>query len=117
VGAPPLQGTAPAAEEGAPRAEWGGRATAGRRRQGGGRNDAGGTGCGGGIHRRGERGGRGKREELRREDKNKELHGQQWRMGAPEKTTSPEPREKSPIGDEPSVGRRIESIRVKLSIR
>jgi hypothetical protein len=36
--------------------------------------------------------------------RNEELHGQQWRESSPEKKTSPEPGRKSPIGDKQTTG-------------
>jgi hypothetical protein len=37
-------------------------------------------------------------------NKNEELHGQQWRKCSPEKKPLPEPRRKTLIMEEPSVG-------------
>jgi hypothetical protein len=81
----------------------GGQAIASRRHRGGGRSLSGGKGEGEGATIGERERGKEEREGLRREDKNKELHGQLWRTGSPEKTTSPEQRGKTPIGDESSV--------------
>jgi hypothetical protein len=64
---------------------WGGEATCGAGKEGGARGGGGGRCC------------------VNENQRNEELHGQQWRESSPKKT-SPEPGRKSPIGDKPTAG-------------
>jgi hypothetical protein len=81
-----------------------------------GRGRGGGRGHGGGTPPSGERAETGRGCACGRE-KNRELHGQQWRRAHRTRRGSPELRIKSSIGSEPTVGSTNQTHRDKLSMR